>query len=125
LNSNEYNILIADAIRATRELRRQTQQQTAQAIGMSRSSYSKLENGQHQITISTLFIISKVLQTNVFQILTLAEARNKNPSDPTSVSHLLISFVSKMNENLTYDDVLNIIQKIKTSFEIKAPKDIG
>jgi transcriptional regulator with XRE-family HTH domain len=121
LNSNEYNILIADAIRATRELRRQTQLQTAQAIGMSRSSYSKLENGQHQITISTLFIISKVLQTNVFQILTLAETKNTNPSDPTSLSHLLIYFVSKMNENLTYNEILKLINEIKNSFEIKPP----
>ena len=122
MNSNQYNLLVSEAIKACRELNVKTQEEVADAIGMSRSNYCKLEAGKRQITIGLLFIIAKELKTNIFQILTFVDSKNKIENNTTTLSKMLIDFVRLSNLNLNVYEIHELILMIKTTFKVEYPR---
>lgn len=57
----EARAVIADAVKARRQNRRQNQTQEAQAFGMSRNSYCGIEAGKFSLTRQTLRVVLATL----------------------------------------------------------------
>jgi len=120
--SHQYNLLVCEAVKACRELNAKTQEDVADAIGMSRSNYCKLEAGKRQITIGLLFIIAKELKTNIFQILTFVDSKNKIENNATTLSSMIIDFVRMSNQNLNVSQIHELISMIKNTFQVEDPE---
>ncbi len=60
---------IGSNIRALREQRDIKQQEIADLIGMHRSNYSKIENGQREISITALDKIAKFFNITIDQLI--------------------------------------------------------
>lgn len=97
------NSLTANRIKEKREDLKIKQSVFAKQIGMSPTAYSRLENGETQITINTLVLISDALKTTISDLVQLKETAVYNFSRNNIVqqgsSHTL-------NLNLTPDQFL-------------------
>jgi transcriptional regulator with XRE-family HTH domain len=117
-----YNFRIARTIKALRKMRVLTQNEMAEALCVNRSSYSKLENGEVAITVECLKIVSKILETSVFQIHVMVEADILIDFKLTCLSEILIRYTNLIVK-LGDEPVLNkselefIIKKIKSFHE--------
>lgn len=56
-------------IRKLRELKNLTQEFLAKELGMTQSSYSKIETGESDLAVSKLYKISEIIGVDVSQIL--------------------------------------------------------
>ncbi|HAK76249.1 MAG TPA: XRE family transcriptional regulator [Runella sp.] len=64
---------IGNKFKKLRELRNFTQSHMAEQLGISQSSYSTIENGEQDITLSRLEEISKLLGMRVEDVITFDE----------------------------------------------------
>lgn len=65
INEVKLYILIGDKIRKTRELQGISQQDLAARCNFEKSNLSRIEAGRTNLTLKTLFKISKELQTTI------------------------------------------------------------
>jgi transcriptional regulator with XRE-family HTH domain len=89
----EYDYKVIRTVKALRELRQIKQLVLADALGLERSTYSRIENGELPITFGQLKIIAKELNTSVFQIMAIADADDDIDFNLTSLSDILVRFV--------------------------------
>ena len=61
------------------------QAELAKSIQMSPSAYSRLENGEVQITINSLELISRVLKTSLLDLLEINDTKVYNFNNNTNV----------------------------------------
>lgn len=64
---------INDKVRLMREMRNLSQEKMAQKLGMSTNGYAKLERGETRLNIPRLEQISKILQIDLNELLTIDE----------------------------------------------------
>jgi len=69
INEANLYILIGEKIRKTRELHGITQQDLAARCNFEKSNLSRIEAGRTNLTIRTLFKISKELQTTIKELV--------------------------------------------------------
>jgi len=69
INEAKLYILIGDKIRKTRELQGISQQDLAARCNFEKSNLSRIEAGRTNLTIKTLFKISKELQTTIKELV--------------------------------------------------------
>ena len=69
INEANLYILIGEKIRKTRELHGITQQDLAARCNFEKSNLSRIEAGRTNLTIKTLFKISKELQTTIKELV--------------------------------------------------------
>lgn len=60
---------VLDTIRKERNLRRLSQQEMAQRLGITQDMYSRLERGETQLTLNRLVLIQRILPFSVDNIL--------------------------------------------------------
>jgi len=65
INEAKLYILIGDKIRRTRELQGISQQDLAARCNFEKSNLSRIEAGRTNLTLKTLYKISKELQTTI------------------------------------------------------------
>jgi len=65
INEAKLYILIGDKIRKTRELQGISQQDLAARCNFEKSNLSRIEAGRTNLTLKTLYKISKELQTTI------------------------------------------------------------
>jgi transcriptional regulator with XRE-family HTH domain len=116
-----YNLRIANTIKALRKLRGLTQQELANALFIERSAYSKLENSKVAVTVECLKEVTVTLKTSVFQILAIADADVLINFRLTSLSEILIRYTSFIQGNdkgkdLSKDELEFIITKMKSCY---------
>lgn len=121
MDSYQYNLKVAEALKAVRELLHITQEEIAKRTNIPQCTYSKIESGQRPVNLGELHIITKGLCTNTFQIITHIEAKNKVSSDSPTLSYMLINFVKLFEGKINYSEVEKIIKQIKETFEVEKP----
>jgi transcriptional regulator with XRE-family HTH domain len=104
----DLNQKTAVRIKEARELKNILQEQFAKAIAMSPSAYSRLENGETQITINALEKIAKELKLNMADLLQAAASQNN-----TFTKSIVAQNNSTLNITLTPDEFNKIYKKIK------------
>jgi transcriptional regulator with XRE-family HTH domain len=114
----EYDLKLAMTIKAYRELRQIKQSVLANAINVSKTTYSKIESGEIAITPGLLKIISINLGTSNFQILAIVEANEVFTENYIPLSELLLNYAKIIagidtKQILTHDELEFIIKKIK------------
>lgn len=110
MKPEKFTINVAYIVEALRDLRGIKQFELADALGIDRSNYSRLENGHRPFNVAELKIVAEKLNTTVLQIILLADTsviidnkleplskilynylilvRKENPEDVLSVSEL-------------------------------------
>lgn len=79
--------IIGERIFEKRKLRDDmSQEQLASAVGLTRSSISKIEKGKQRFPVDTLYSIANKLQLNVFSLLPTAEEVESYISDLNQIS---------------------------------------
>lgn len=121
MNQQEYNLKIARAIKALRELRRVKQQIVADNLSLGRSSYCKIENGEIILNPGQLKVIAQTLNITVFQIFAIAEADDIINFKSTCLSDILLWFVLNKTEKqyqfeIGEEGLTFIIESIKRSY---------
>jgi transcriptional regulator with XRE-family HTH domain len=117
----EYDLKVIRTVKALRELRKLKQFIIANALGIDRTTYSRIENGELPISFGQLKIIAGELDTSVFQIMAIADADDDLDFKMTSLSDILVRFVL-MNEGkdskITFseEEFEFIIGKIKAHY---------
>lgn len=69
INEAKLYILIGDKIRKTRELQGISQQDLAARCNFEKSNLSRIEAGRTNLTIKSLYKISKELQTTIKELV--------------------------------------------------------
>ncbi|MFN4083300.1 MAG: helix-turn-helix domain-containing protein [Bacteroidia bacterium] len=120
----EYDIKIAVAIKALRELRRIKQHIIANALNITQATYCRIEMGKIPITLGQIKVISKELNTSVFQILAIVEKDDMIDFKYEALSDILIKFVLMFETNGEEEKIISkneldyIINKIKAHYEL-------
>lgn len=78
INDEKAILDIGFKIRKQREMKKITQQQMADFLGIAVSSYNKIENNKIELSVIRLFEISKVLKMNVSNLLGIESNQNIN-----------------------------------------------
>lgn len=107
----DYNSLIANNIREKREAMKIIQSAFAKMIGMSASSYSRLENGEIQITINTLKKISDAMNVSVIEVLNIATSNTYNFNDNKNI--LQVGHSQTLNIHLTSEQFSQLEKILK------------
>jgi transcriptional regulator with XRE-family HTH domain len=106
----DLNSLTASRIKGKREELNIKQSEIAKLIQMSASAYSRLENGEIQITINALEVISRVLKTSVVELMQINDTRVYNFNNNTNVQQ---GFTSHLNVQLTPDQFSQLEEILK------------
>ncbi|WP_421754825.1 helix-turn-helix domain-containing protein [Croceimicrobium sp.] len=111
---------ICDNIRKIRELKGWTRDYLAAELNLSPSGYGKIERGEVELTLSKLYQISIVLETEVDQILNLNPATILNPQEKSPKEEVVHQLKPSLNQDtLLVKYVLLLeekIQKMEASF---------
>ena len=67
------NIALGVKIRSYRGLKGYSQENMADLLGISPTAYAKIERGETDVNFSRIEQIANVLQTNVYELITLGE----------------------------------------------------
>lgn len=122
INKADYNKRVATTIKSLRILKKLKQSNIANVLCIDQSVYCRMENGEVDITTGELRIISDVLNSSIFQIISITEyGFNEEVSHQNSISlaGLIVNYMlSELNHKpideyseSDYKKVLNIIQK--------------
>jgi transcriptional regulator with XRE-family HTH domain len=68
-NQNPNKVLVGRNIRHIRELKRWKQDYMASQLGISQKAYSKIENGETNISVNRIIEIAKILEVDVADLL--------------------------------------------------------
>ena len=80
------NNVIGKNIRKQREIKGYSQEYMAHELNINQASYAKLENSSTKITVDRLFAISKLLETDVADILELNKQTIFNQNNKTTAN---------------------------------------
>ncbi|WP_277110226.1 helix-turn-helix domain-containing protein, partial [Chryseobacterium taklimakanense] len=80
------NNVIGKNIRKLREIKGYSQEYMAHELNINQASYAKLENSSTKITVDRLFAISKLLETDVADILELNKQTIFNQNNNTTAN---------------------------------------
>lgn len=83
---------IGDSIKKFRELKNITREAMASELEMSLSGYSKIERNEVDLTISKIYKIAEILQTDISQILNFDASQIFNVSNNQVVQGLGAKF---------------------------------
>lgn len=119
MKPDQYNSLVAESIKAIRLINRKTQKEMAFILSMTQCNYSKIEKGEKYISVALLFRIAEQLNTNIYQILIFADAKNGIVPCPSSLSAMLIKFIKLSEEKIDPSELEKLILLIKSTFEIR------
>ena len=86
------------------------QAELAKSIQMSPSAYSRLENGEVQITINSLELISRVLKSSLLDLLQINDTKVYNFDNNTNVQQ---GYTSHLNIQLTPDQFAKLEDILK------------
>lgn len=104
------NNQVAAKIKEVRENKKMLLKYVAEGLNLSPASYSRIENGQTQITIDVLYKVALLLEISVNELLVLEEKTSFNNYENTvyqqGVSHTL-------NLNISPEDFNKIFQLLK------------
>lgn len=78
------NNIVGKNIRKHREIKGYSQEYMAHELNINQASYAKLENNSTKITVDRLFAISKLLETDVADILELNKHTIFNQNNNTT-----------------------------------------
>ena len=106
-------------IKKIREQKGLTQAQLADLIHMHRSNYSKIENGQREISIEALKIIARYFEMTIDQIVNF---EGDMPKEVTIEDKGLVEQV-KLIQNLDHDEKNMVFKLIDTFLTQKKFKD--
>jgi transcriptional regulator with XRE-family HTH domain len=67
------NNAIGSNIKCSRLMRNYSQDYLARMLNISQNAYSKIELGYTRVTVDRLYLISKVLEVNIFDLIALPE----------------------------------------------------
>ncbi len=110
---------IGNNIKKLRELKNYTQSYMAQKLDMSVPGYSKIENDKTDITVSKIYAIAQVLETDLATILNF-DARNVF-HQYNNQNSVITGYNHQLNLNGNIDKILaNIQQEIN---ELKKRSD--
>jgi transcriptional regulator with XRE-family HTH domain len=101
----DLNAITASRIKNKREEINLKQAEFAKVIKMSPSAYSRLENGEIQITLNTLVIIAEALKTSIVELIQVKDSEIYNNHNNTIVQQ---GHVSVLNIHLTPEQFSNL-----------------
>ena len=107
---------VGQNIRRLREERNIKQHEIADLIGMHRSNYSKIENGQREISISAIDKISNYFNISIDELVHMGNDLPKEISlqDKTSVEQLkLIQELDQEEKNMVFKMIETFLTKKK------------
>jgi transcriptional regulator with XRE-family HTH domain len=118
MKANEFDIRVADVLRAFRVLANEKQANLAKLIDVTQPEYSRIEKGERALTLGHLHIICKHLKISMAQVIFFAEATIKIDFQLTPLSVILSKFASLVEEKdlkLEFNDkeIHFIFEKIK------------
>jgi transcriptional regulator with XRE-family HTH domain len=102
-------MLVGNKIKKIRELKNLTQEHVSEQLGMSQSSYSKLENGETDIPIERLKQISTLFGLKPEDILSFDENMVFNVMYNKTGNGFVINQMSE-NEKKLYEDQIQILK---------------
>jgi transcriptional regulator with XRE-family HTH domain len=97
----------AGIIKKNREAKNFTQEYVAKQMNMSQNAYSKIENGNTQLTVHHLKELSRVLEISILDLL-------RDDFEIHKPNHILTESVSK-------EHILMMLDSLKTKLESKYP----
>ncbi len=115
---------IHDNIRAIRSLKNYSQEHMAESLGISQSSYGKLERGHTQITWNKLKKLSTIFSTSVWNIVHFNESYpahlQSGEEKPETEGSVSASEVHALKEHITHLQQLNDLleQQVNDKMEI-------
>jgi transcriptional regulator with XRE-family HTH domain len=89
----DYDLKLSALIKTLRQRNGFKHLNLAHAIGVNRSTYGRMENGESVFTPGQLKILANELQTNHLQLYVLADAKLNEPFHDTSFSTMLIKVI--------------------------------
>ena len=129
---------IYDNIRSLRILKNLSQEHVAECLGVSQSSYGKLERGTTKITWEKLIKIAETLQTTPWEIVNFNKARpfplaqpaevfevsgDVDPGTARNIASLQerVKYLEQVNDllNRQLDDKKEIIALLKKELEVR------
>ena len=119
-------------LRILREVRNLTQQQVADLINLSRSSYTYYENDAREPSLDTLLSLSKLYNTSIDSMLTSANVLRSAPVMFNAKDMLTVDILEKDEQNVVLNyrmlsdedksKLLDIIQKMRREPQNKEGK---
>ncbi|MBI1835803.1 MAG: helix-turn-helix transcriptional regulator [Flavobacteriia bacterium] len=103
---------LAERIRMARLMKNLSQQNMADELGLTVASYSNIERGVTEITVSRLFEIAKILQLKVSSMLDFDSSYSEKIKEPsgeyfTDTNHQLKVIIEKLNKQQDEIEKLN------------------
>ena len=109
---------IGQKIKSLREKRNYTQEYMAEQLGITQSSYSKLEQDKSDLPVSRLFKIAEILEVNTEEYLTLLGIQAEYVVTNNNYKNQQNSFVAAImhqhhtaNETVLYEQTIQSLQK--------------
>lgn len=114
---NTLAINVANIIEALRDLRGIKQFEIADALGIDRSTYSRIAHGHRPFDLIELEIISNILKTNVLQIILLADTSVIVENKIEPLSKIFSDVVSQikltqLQNSLSEEDINKLLVKM-------------
>jgi len=108
MSNNNVNIKVGQQIKSVRELRGYSQADLANKLKINRASLSQLESGKQQITVSLIYKLAQVLETDVTTFLLPLNAINSESTITAKLSQeditddtksSILRFITKTPDN--------------------------
>jgi transcriptional regulator with XRE-family HTH domain len=121
---SQYDITLAQILKALRVSRGWCQSYIAQEINIDQSTYSRIERGESAVTAGQLKLIARLYHTSHFQLLALADHQAGDTNFRlTSFSELLVNIVELLTvgyrqEDLTESEIEFLVSVIRRKFQI-------
>lgn len=90
-----------------------TQEEMADALGISQRHYSRIENGKTPITLKHLRVISRLLNVSITELIGETELQSKSSSIENNERILYNKLLEKQKEENTY--LKSLVEFIKRS----------
>lgn len=110
MNENE-RIEIGERLKALRQSHKLSQRRVAELIGITESSYSKIENGHSQMSIDVLMKLAEVLNTSMDYLIRgkFYKGRSSNNQQGVIENCLKVLIVVSDDLNNWVEDLFRII----------------
>jgi len=106
---------MGDRIKARRKALRFTQEQFAELIGISSSSYTRIENAFQKPSLDTLIKISQFLKISIDYIIFGLESKRNEKSSDSSIIDALLVYADKEKLSHTADVLDKLIYALKNT----------
>lgn len=118
----DVNSQVAVKIRKLREKNGYSQEYVATEMGIPQNSYSSLENGKVRITIEKVFLLSKIFNESIYEILDLPAYQQFQNCSQQTVNGSVVNNGLGMDNSSAYSQLIEskneLIQSLKAQIEI-------